>query len=180
VLGAALLAALGWAGVLAAAPAAMVWLCGAGGVVPSLAAWDPVRLAVLAVMWCAMLPAMALPCALLAQAFESSRRRPLPPRIVRLLWLAIGAAIIQWAMESAALLDLPPAQLALLAAVSAIELAKWRRPSTHIAPALQMVGLQLLWPTSLPWMAIVTLWMLADALLPERQALLAAVRRPAA
>jgi hypothetical protein len=174
VLGAALLAALGWASVLAAAPAAMVWLGGAGGVAPSLGPWDSARLALLALTWCAMLVAMALPCSTLAAVLNPVRQQPLGWQLARLACFALGGAVSQWMLESVGMLEATPMRIALLAAGLAFEIVKWHSASRHFTPALQMVCLQLLWPTSLLWMAIAMLWMLADALRPEHAVFAAA------
>lgn len=163
-----------WAVLLTVLPAGVAWLCGADGLVGSVAPWDVARLGALTLMWAAMMAAMLLPCAVLSLALQLRA----PSTIAMAVFLTAGAALLHWTLESTALLGTPALGVALAAALFIIELRKWIGTPTTVLPALQMVALQLLVdPMSTGWMAVVLLWMLADLLLPDRAIILSGIQR---
>ena len=166
--------ALGWAALLAGMPSAIVWLCGENGLAASVQPWDLGRLLELLAMWIAMMAAMALPCAAIAMVFEPVRRGRLADHLVELALIGAAAAVLHWGLASVDAQGSALAAVALLLSVLALELRKWTlsHPSRLLAP-LQMVCLQLVGdPMSGGWMLAVLLWMIADALMPERSIVL--------
>ena len=168
---------LAWAVLLAGVPSGVAWLCGADGLVSSVAPWDAGRLGMLTVMWAVMMAAMVLPCVMVGMVLGM---RPVGAAALALTPLA---ALLHWSLESTHLLGTSGIGAALVAAILFIELRKWTGPGSAFLPALQMIALQLLVdPMSVGWMAVVLLWMLADLLWPGRATILSAIqsfgRRP--
>lgn len=172
--GAAILATTAWAVLLAGLPSGVAWLCGANGLVSSVAPWELSRLGTLGLMWAVMMAAMVLPCVAVGMVL---RLKPSPAQPSLLLLVPL-AALLHWSLESTALLGTPIIAILLVAVLFTIELRKWTGPASPILPAIQMVALQLLAdPMSVSWMAVVLLWMLADLLLPERATILSGIQR---
>ncbi len=166
--------ALGWAALLAGMPGAIVWLCGEDGLVASAPPWDAGRLLALLAMWIAMMVAMALPCAAIATLFEPGRRQRTAGYLAELAVIGAAAAVLHWSLASIGAQGSALVAITLLSAVLGLELRKWTvsQPSRLLAP-VQMVCLQLAGdPMNLAWMFAVLLWMMADALLPERPTVL--------
>jgi hypothetical protein len=90
----------------------------------------------------------------------------------------LAGALLHWGGESLGLIGNPQMAVIPAAILAGLELRKWVRPASWLVPAMQMVCLALLGdPMSLHWMAVVTLWMLADALTPDRAGILCGIRK---
>jgi predicted metal-binding membrane protein len=155
--------ALAWAILLAASPGGLTWLCGEGGLISSIRPWDAARLLSLDAMWAVMAVAMMLPCL----AVTSRDRKP----IAQITMAAFAGGLAHWILESTGVLSISSAvendvlRVALLLAIALAELAKWQRRSIT-AISVQMICLQFLGGAmDLGWMAVITLWMLADEML---------------
>jgi len=159
-------ALLAWTILVIAAPAGVVWICGAGGSASSIPQWSAERLLSLTAMWGVMAVAMMVPCI----AIRSQVRNVLAQAIM----VALGGGLTHWALESAGVLG-PSSALesnalwfATVLAIFLLELLKWRRAGAT-SSALQVICLSLTGgATDLSWMAVVTLWMLVDEMLLEQ------------
>jgi len=159
-------ALLAWTILVIAAPAGVVWICGAGGLASSIPQWSGERLLSLTAMWGVMAVAMMVPCI----AIRSQARNVLAQPII----VALGGGLTHWALESAAVLGSSSAlesnalRVALVLLIVLLELLKWRRASTT-ASALQMICLPFLGGAmDVGWMVVSTLWMLVDQMLLEQ------------
>jgi hypothetical protein len=160
---------LAWVALIVAAPAGLSWICGPSGLVLSAPAWDATRLLWLGTMWGVMSVAMMLPCVAVGGPSNGSIR-PIASA-------ALGGALAHWVLESLGLLTPTaavvgvPLLIALLTGAGLCEIAKWRWPRSA-ALTIQMICLSLAGGAMDPsWMAVVTLWMVADTMLQQSRRL---------